>query len=213
MLSHDHRMAVPTRQKACIPCAESKRRCDKLFPRCQRCLDRDVDCAYPQRKRRRREHPLHPTETAQDPALSLAQNLNSTEENIIDDDSWDAIEATDLELFLSEVPDVSLLSVPGSASTYPTAPPADRSHAVSHTDAWFLRPETWELKDCTEPKESVTFIRMETFITGVKEMLHDWVSTGTNGFVHQRLYERSMPACCARCFYHARRLQQPDRSS
>lgn len=46
---------VPPRQKACNACADSKRRCDKQLPECQRCLDRDVDCVYPQPRRRRRE--------------------------------------------------------------------------------------------------------------------------------------------------------------
>ena len=48
-------MPAAPRRKACLPCAASKRRCDKGVPECQRCLDRDVDCAYPQPKRRRRD--------------------------------------------------------------------------------------------------------------------------------------------------------------
>ncbi|KAK7757042.1 hypothetical protein SLS62_001058 [Diatrype stigma] len=45
--------------KACNACADSKRRCDKQLPECQRCLDRDVDCVYPQPKRRRRDRAGH----------------------------------------------------------------------------------------------------------------------------------------------------------
>lgn len=47
-------MPPTPRRKACLPCAASKRRCDKSLPACQRCVDRDADCAYPQVKRRGR---------------------------------------------------------------------------------------------------------------------------------------------------------------
>ncbi|WQF85597.1 Putative zn(2)Cys(6) fungal-type DNA-binding domain-containing protein [Colletotrichum destructivum] len=49
-------MARLDKQKACLACTESKRRCDKRLPMCTRCDDRDVDCQYPVTKRRR---PLH----------------------------------------------------------------------------------------------------------------------------------------------------------
>ena len=51
-------MSTTVRQKACIACAESKRRCDRQLPTCQRCLDLDGDCTYPQRKKRQKVHHL-----------------------------------------------------------------------------------------------------------------------------------------------------------
>ncbi|KAL3471511.1 hypothetical protein BJX99DRAFT_237257 [Aspergillus californicus] len=34
------------RPNACIRCKEHKRRCDRIFPRCSRCLRLGIDCAY-----------------------------------------------------------------------------------------------------------------------------------------------------------------------
>ncbi|KAI0484642.1 hypothetical protein GGR56DRAFT_614722 [Xylariaceae sp. FL0804] len=48
-------MSATPRQKACLPCASSKRRCDHELPKCRRCRDRDIDCEYPQSKRRRQD--------------------------------------------------------------------------------------------------------------------------------------------------------------
>lgn len=39
--------ADKTRQKSCNACVRSKRRCDKLTPRCKRCSDKGVQCVYP----------------------------------------------------------------------------------------------------------------------------------------------------------------------
>lgn len=36
----------PTRQKACFACVQSKRKCDKGIPKCQRCLAKKIDCEY-----------------------------------------------------------------------------------------------------------------------------------------------------------------------
>lgn len=44
---------MPIIRKCCIPCANSKRKCDKK-PECSRCIDRDIECTYPLPKRPRR---------------------------------------------------------------------------------------------------------------------------------------------------------------
>ena len=36
----------PSRQKSCLACAQSKRKCDKGLPKCQRCLAKKTDCEY-----------------------------------------------------------------------------------------------------------------------------------------------------------------------
>ncbi|KAF7520819.1 hypothetical protein PCG10_008745 [Penicillium crustosum] len=36
----------PSRQKSCIACVQSKRKCDKGLPKCQRCLAKKTDCEY-----------------------------------------------------------------------------------------------------------------------------------------------------------------------
>jgi hypothetical protein len=35
-----------TRQKSCDACVRTKRRCDKLYPRCSRCIEKDCECVY-----------------------------------------------------------------------------------------------------------------------------------------------------------------------
>ncbi|KAJ0140979.1 hypothetical protein CTA2_1604, partial [Colletotrichum tanaceti] len=69
-----------TKQKACLACTESKRRCDKRLPTCTRCDDRDVDCQYPVTKRRRPHHHdrsfLDITPTRQQQQQQQQQQLN-----------------------------------------------------------------------------------------------------------------------------------------
>ncbi|KAJ5415186.1 transcription factor gsfR2 [Penicillium sp. CMV-2018d] len=36
----------PSRQKSCLACVQSKRKCDKGLPKCQRCLAKKTDCEY-----------------------------------------------------------------------------------------------------------------------------------------------------------------------
>src|SRR3954463_13333530 len=36
----------PSRRKSCLACAQSKRKCDKGLPKCQRCLAKKTDCEY-----------------------------------------------------------------------------------------------------------------------------------------------------------------------
>lgn len=37
---------LPSRQKSCLACVQSKRKCDKGLPKCQRCLAKKTDCEY-----------------------------------------------------------------------------------------------------------------------------------------------------------------------
>ncbi|PSN74324.1 hypothetical protein BS50DRAFT_13554 [Corynespora cassiicola Philippines] len=36
----------PSRRKSCLACVQSKRKCDKGFPKCRRCVTRKTDCDY-----------------------------------------------------------------------------------------------------------------------------------------------------------------------
>lgn len=38
-----------SRQKSCLACVRSKRRCDQGFPKCRRCRERKIDCDFPGR--------------------------------------------------------------------------------------------------------------------------------------------------------------------
>lgn len=43
----------PPRQKSCAACIKAKRRCDAVYPTCQRCAQRGIECEYLARKRRK----------------------------------------------------------------------------------------------------------------------------------------------------------------
>ncbi|KAI1458315.1 hypothetical protein F4805DRAFT_145321 [Annulohypoxylon moriforme] len=106
--------ATVSRQKACIACADSKRKCDKQLPECQRCmaLDRDVDCLYPEPKRRRRDPfmRLHPMRNAQAEEVPppLNNNYNNyisvdTLENNLDFGNWGSMGDLDFDASLSNI--------------------------------------------------------------------------------------------------------------
>lgn len=193
-------MSTIRRQKACIACADSKRRCDKKLPECQRCLDRDIECAYPQPRRRRRISITRDAEAAEVPTLQNCVDA-STLGNSLDFGNWGAIETTNLGITLSDViiPYVPPLSVP--------VPSASSQEAVLEGDSianmpcpWFLQDETWVMKHCNEEPACVTFLTLEPFILRVREMLECWVKNGYNGFIHRRLYEKGMPTCLQDAF-------------
>jgi hypothetical protein len=46
---------VKTARSACLPCRQSKRRCDKKLPSCDLCVRKDVDCSYPERASQNRQ--------------------------------------------------------------------------------------------------------------------------------------------------------------
>jgi Fungal Zn(2)-Cys(6) binuclear cluster domain len=161
------------RQKACIRCAKSKRKCDRKLPECQRCLDRDEECSYPQRKRRRRDPPF--------PSYDDTDAL----ENSLDFEVWDA----DLDISrIPTFPDASLLAQElGLDSDNISCP-------------WFLQDETWILRQCEHEPACNTVIELESFVSAVNEMLRSWVTNGHNSFIHRRLYEQGMPLCLQDAF-------------
>ena len=186
--------AIP-RPKACVSCAESKRKCDKQFPECQRCLDRDIDCAYPQPKRRRRDTIPHESQTGQLPTSQDYANLSTLETNL---ETWDW---GDLDTFAS---DAITPYIPTQSA--PVNDPSSRELALESGNnsgksfPWFLQDETWVLQRGDQEPPLVTDAEMEPFISAVKEMLQTWVKSGWNGFIHRRLYDKGMPTCIQDAF-------------
>ncbi|KAI1463214.1 uncharacterized protein F4812DRAFT_468851 [Daldinia caldariorum] len=210
--------AIP-RQKACIACADAKRRCDKQLPECQRCLDRDVDCVYPQPKRRRRNlprstgtstgiHQLGDIPLVQDPVPVDADADADVPVPGLDFVDWGAIEHADLEVSLSDMLMPYLQPEPAHTYTHVANQPAPRI-ALEGDDndgnntrgtitsgsggAWFLGDETWVLQhnQHNKPAKTSTNVELEPFVRAVEEMLHSWVRNGHNSFIHRRLYNHS----------------------
>ncbi|GJN71554.1 fungal specific transcription factor [Purpureocillium lilacinum] len=55
--------AVQLHRLSCTRCKERKVRCNRVLPRCDRCITHDAECVYPERAKRRpqRPPPEHPT--------------------------------------------------------------------------------------------------------------------------------------------------------
>lgn len=193
-------MSASSRPKACIACAKSKRKCDKQLPECQRCLDRDVDCIYPQPKRRRR-NPI--PRIVQTEGISATQYYAETDGlgASLDFGAWGALEAIDLDFPLSDAIDayiptlsVPVVSIPSQESVL------DSSDVSSTPCPWFLEDETWAMLHCNQELACATRVELEAFVRIVEEMLQSWVSKGYNSFLHRRLYEKGMPTCIQDAF-------------
>ncbi|KAH6856397.1 hypothetical protein B0I37DRAFT_74871 [Chaetomium sp. MPI-CAGE-AT-0009] len=203
-------MPPKPRRKACIACAESKRRCDQQLPECQRCIDRDLDCLYPQPRRRRRGDttsvlPLPQTEAGPSP-LPLP-TLRSPGAPTVGLGAWPA---TGLGAGLGAGPDDDPLQ-PHIITPYELVPtttpfsdpvfgslPGSGGLASSVTGPWFLQAETW-IKEHQQPHGSAG-VELDPFIRAVDGMLQAWVTTGHNSFIHERLYGKVMAPCLQDAF-------------
>ncbi|KAI0883620.1 uncharacterized protein GGS22DRAFT_167555 [Annulohypoxylon maeteangense] len=179
-------MAGIHRQKACIACADSKRKCDKQLPECQRCLDRDVDCVYPEPKRRRRDYITHNTQAGV-PSLDNYAGGDTLESGLNLGD-WGSVGEVDFDVSLSDmIPYIPTVIPEGDGISSPPYP-------------WFLQDETWAMQHTNEEAACMTFSELEPLIRAVEEMLRCWVSNGHNSFIHRRLYEKGMPMCLQDAF-------------
>ncbi|KAI0550601.1 hypothetical protein F4679DRAFT_199284 [Xylaria curta] len=218
--------AIPRRQKACIPCAESKRRCDKELPECRRCIDKDLDCAYPQPKKRRRDlgsargtqTDQHPTVASTDereqagdlilsdyPSVDIDTSINAAGTSNLDFGYWDSTATNTLQMhFLDNamIPYVPT-STASAPSPYPDQGLGVDDSADSHStpcSPFFLKDETFVIQHKQENPDCMTTVEMEPFICEVEKMLKAWVTDGFNGFIHRRLYDKGMPTCVQDAF-------------
>ncbi|CAH0043443.1 unnamed protein product [Clonostachys solani] len=191
------------RQKACLACSVSKRGCDKQLPECQRCLDRHLDCVYPQSKRRYRDDSaLENNQVHHLPSSQQFLDLNPLGDRF-DHESWGVINAPN---FIPVVPDVMFPFI----QTPSTCGNTLSTHSLTHERAsppdtstpWFLQGDTWEIGRVTKDTDCVVDVELElkSFIQSVAEMLQSWVKNGHNSFIHRRLYEKGLPTCLQDAF-------------
>ncbi|KAI1169058.1 hypothetical protein F5B18DRAFT_6605 [Nemania serpens] len=216
--------AIPARQQACIPCAESKRRCDKEVPECRRCLEKDLDCVYLQPKKRRRDlrtageiqavqTPVIATIDGQGQAGDLTlldyPNVNAnTSRNAVgggdlDFGFWDSTTASNLKMpFLDDA------IIPYVPTTSAPSPYLDQGLGLDNginphdkpCSPFFLQDETFVMHHKQQDLTCITTVEMEPFIGEIEKMLQSWVTTGSNGFIHRRLYSKGMPTCVQDAF-------------
>ncbi|KAI1420919.1 hypothetical protein F5Y12DRAFT_770879 [Xylaria sp. FL1777] len=216
--------AILRRQKACIPCAESKRRCDKELPECRRCIDKDLDCVYPQPKRRRRDlETAGETHAVQTPVVALVDEREHVEDLILPDyphvnsntnpdaigisdidfGYWDSTATNNLEVPFLDDAIISYVSGVAAPSPYPNRGFEVDNNINSHSkpgSPFFLRDETFAIQHRQEDPACVATVEMEPFIGEVEKMLQSWVTNGSNSFIHRRLYDKGMPTCVQDAF-------------
>ncbi|KAL0930624.1 RNA polymerase ii mediator complex component [Colletotrichum truncatum] len=208
-------MARINKQKACIACTESKRRCDKGFPSCSRCEDRDVDCHYPPAKRRRRYPPQHPT------PLGGCGNILEPDLNTTGAADIFTLDAGPLSVGLWNAPWTDLPILPDFPTTTHNPQPPSASHpqdarteSQTNTDTntairkatvndldksrWFIAPSTWRIDRWpTYRRNAYPTSVLTNFTRGLQSWVRRWVLDGHNPFIHRSLYAEGnyFPLC------------------
>ncbi|KAF5543235.1 RNA polymerase II mediator complex component [Fusarium napiforme] len=204
-------MGRKTKQRSCFACVETKRRCDKRYPSCSRCLDRESVCVYPPLARRQ---PLDLIEAEKVPNMGFG-------------DVWTAAADANSLALLGEISEPWLLDPVFSASlncpslpswtpslSDPSSLPAssssgipEASNQLTHTYrdlGWFLGPQSWTIgyhynaPDVIPPASVFT-----NFIRGLQNWLSRFVKTGHNPFIHRHLYSDSGHPQCIQDAYSA----------
>ncbi|KAM0265322.1 hypothetical protein ACHAQJ_000162 [Trichoderma viride] len=159
------------RRRACVPCTQAKRRCDKTRPSCQRCLDKEISCGYSSsRPYARRGGASSRAWTAITSELSIdspASPLFNDDNNGYDENSY----RKDADTIINP-----------QCVTCP----------------WFLRVERWVIHH-SEEMRTPPIIRSSTvqqYIRCVKKWLLQWVESNHCPMIHKSLFaDTGMPPC------------------
>ncbi|KAL9087239.1 MAG: hypothetical protein Q9165_006733 [Trypethelium subeluteriae] len=175
---------------ACSACTRSKRKCDRQMPSCARCVDRGRSCVYP---------PSGSRVASSSRPLLLGASRGSVprvDNGLLAEDASDTSSRTanlvlpdDLMLDLAFPLMDSDFAAPSSLIETPGAP-------ATKAD-WFLTPETWKIS-CTvdsSTAEAVGKATMKKYVARLQSWFERWVTTGSNPFIHARLYSANFPAC------------------
>ncbi|KAF5559193.1 RNA polymerase II mediator complex component [Fusarium mexicanum] len=204
-------MGRKTKQKSCFACVETKRRCDKRYPSCSRCIDRESACTYPP-SARRQAIDFNEAEAAPDmgfgdmwtsavDANSLSLVGEMSEPWLLDPVFSASLNCPSIPPWTPSLSDPS--SLPGSSSSRI----AEVSGQLTHTSRnlrWFLGPQSWTIgyhynaPDVIHPASVFT-----NFIRGLQNWLSRFVKTGHNPFIHRHLYSDSGYPQCIQDAYSA----------
>ncbi|KAF5668274.1 hypothetical protein FDENT_11890 [Fusarium denticulatum] len=204
-------MGRKTKQKSCFACVETKRRCDKRYPSCSRCLDRESVCTYPSLPRRQALD-LIEADAAPDmgfgdiwppaaDANSLVMAGQMSEPWLLDPVFSASLSCPSIPSWTPSLSDPS--SLPGSSSIGVSETSGQLAHA-SRDLGWFLGPQSWTIgyhynaPDVIPPASVFT-----NFIRGLQNWLSRFVKTGHNPFIHRHLYSDSGYPQCIQDAYSA----------
>ncbi|KAM5341335.1 hypothetical protein ACJ41O_014366 [Fusarium nematophilum] len=165
--------------KACEACKSSKRKCTKQLPRCRRCELRGLNCAYESRPRM----VVYQADSAG--TLSRVTQIHRDQQ-----------------------PQYSQCDVL-PAETDPNYPQLELSLPITQSylslddlrSAWFLTPDAWK----NSPIDTTNFSPLCTsmihrYLDKTKDWLREWITTGSNPFIHTKLYSNGMPDCVQDAF-------------
>ncbi|KAK1570234.1 uncharacterized protein LY79DRAFT_570126 [Colletotrichum navitas] len=207
------KMARIIKQKACIACTESKRRCDKGAPSCSRCDDRDIDCRYPATQRRRhlqRQGPFPEPPAPQPDLNTMADTLTFDAASLVTG-AW-SMPWTGLD-FAPSPQAASGFAAPQLLPARSPPQPTTQTHIPQHAknpvassldeSKWFLTPSTWSIEHYPTPSQaSYPVSVMTNFNRGQQAWVRRWVTEGHNPFIHRSLYVESghLPKCIQDAF-------------
>jgi hypothetical protein len=171
--------------KACHACHRAKRKCGKQTPLCLRCRKRGIECTYPASK---------PT------CFVLCGDFNVNDENDLSFQDTSILPYSDaavpswptgIEITGANDDTLSLdVELQGLAGTDMSAV---RCHSLT---GWLTAPGSCEADSFPQP-EGITLRSddLKRHISRINRWLHQWVDTGSNPFIHQRLYKTRFPRC------------------
>jgi len=183
-------MSTHAESNACNACAKSKRKCGRQLPSCVRCAARGRSCVYPPSRSR--------AASSSRPLLSnaLRGSVPSVEDGLLADLASNTSSSTadlthadehmlDLTISLSD----NDLAAPPSLTEEPSVP-------ATRAD-WFLGPETWSISHrvVTSADVPIGKATMKKYIAVLQSWFERWVTTGSNPFIHPRLYSADFPTC------------------
>ncbi|KAI0525854.1 hypothetical protein F5B22DRAFT_256519 [Xylaria bambusicola] len=185
-------------RRACVACSRAKRQCTKQVPRCRRCVEKGLHCAYLPPRRPELSPttagaewpPLHSDDTALrlDGSLLAASDVPNPL-TMPGGSAFEFIQMAEADLEGLELP----TDFGPSRRSQPIIP-SDNGQ-VSLRDVWFLAPETW-IAEFTEPPPTTlreTEKSLKQYIESVQSWMRQWVTEGHSPLHHRELYSFHMP--------------------
>lgn len=192
--------------KACKTCASSKRKCDRRIPQCLRCSRRNAHCIYPS---------SHPSRF-----VLLPEDEDSV--TSITTDTVNSTSSTVSSAFISPKPTIDESSPPYTMFSGRSVPFSLDVDLPGLTDgynsnffreqlatSWFMSTEKWEIHQMPDHiRDAIEMPEYKRYIEQVQDWLKRWTETGSNHFIHPRLYTKRSPApiqeafTAAMCYAH-----------
>ncbi|KPM39241.1 hypothetical protein AK830_g7315 [Neonectria ditissima] len=165
-------------RRACTACTNSKRRCTKQFPTCQRCKTKGLECSYPATRRTAGDPPEMRSLMAGEMAFLMPPGNDAPLD--VDIPGLDGI----LSAFDTQTRALETACNPGE-------------RADTSTDLWFVAWDSWDVEHLP-PGQTPQWFGEETlkaYVTTVQGWFKQWVTEDHCPLVHRQLYRMYMPRC------------------